>query len=62
MHQKSDQKIYHASLNVDLMKKNVIQINGGITINVYVRVKNIMYMKKIIFGILLHAVAKMENI
>ena len=62
MHQKSYQKIYHASLNVDLMKKNVIQINGGITINVCVRVKNIMYMKKIIFGILLHAVAKMENI
>ena len=43
------------------MKENVIQINGGITINVDVSVKN-MYMKKIIFGILLHLVAKVENI
>ena len=42
--------------------KNVIQINGGITINVDVNVKNAMYLKKIIFGILLHVVAKMENI
>ena len=62
MHQKSYQEIYHASVNVDLMEKNVIQINGVITINVYVRVKDIMHMKKIILGILLHAVAKMENI
>ena len=42
--------------------KNVIQINGGITINVYVNVKNVMYVEKIKFGILLHVVAKMENI
>ena len=41
---------------------NVIQINGGITVNVDVSVKNIMYVKKIIFGILLHVVVKMENI
>ena len=32
------------------MGKNVIQINGGITINVDVSVKNIIYVKKIIFG------------
>ena len=44
------------------MGKNVIQINGGIMINVNVSVKNVMYVKKIIFGILLHAVVKMENI
>ena len=44
------------------MEKNIIQINGGIMINVYVSVKNVMYVKKIIFGILLHVVAKMENI
>ena len=31
------------------MEENVIQINGGIT--VAVRVKNIMYVEKIIFGI-----------
>ena len=28
--------------------KNVIQVNGGITINVYVSVKNVMHVKKII--------------
>ena len=44
------------------MKENVIQINGGITINVDVSVKNIVHVKKYIFGILLHVVAKMENI
>ena len=44
------------------MKENVIQISGGIVINVDVGVKNIIYVKKIISGILLHAVAKMENI
>ena len=43
------------------MKKDVIQINGGITINAYVSV-NFMYVKKIILGILLHAVVKMRNI
>ena len=42
--------------------KNVIQINGGITIAVYVSVKNFSYVKKIMFGILVHVVAKMENI
>ena len=35
-----------------LMEQNVFQINGGITINVDVSVKNIIYVKKIIFGIL----------
>ena len=43
-------------------KKNVIQINGGITINVDVNVTNITYVKNIKLGILLHVVAKMENI
>ena len=42
--------------------KNVIEINGGIMINVNVSVKNVMYVEKIIFGILLHVVVKMENI
>ena len=54
--------IYHANVNVDLIGKNVIQINGGITINVIVSVKNFMYVKKIIFEILLQVVVKMENI
>ena len=44
------------------MEKNVVQINGGITINVDVSVKNVMHVKKIIMGILLHIVVKMENI
>ena len=44
------------------MEQNVSQINGGITINVDVSVKNIMYVKKIMFGNLLHVIVKMENI
>ena len=43
-------------------KKNVIQITGGITISVKVSVENAMYVKRIIFRILLHVVVKMENI
>ena len=44
------------------MEENVIQINGGIMINVDVSVKNVMYVKKIMFGILLHVIVKMKNI
>ena len=44
------------------MEENVIQINGRIMINVDVSVKNITYVKKIMFGILLHVIVKMENI
>ena len=44
------------------MEENVIQINGRITINVDVSVKSVMFVKKIIFEILLHVVVKMENI
>ena len=44
------------------MEGNVIQINGGIIINVDVGVKNVMYVKKIIFGILPQVAVKMENI
>ena len=43
------------------MVENVIQIKSGIMINVDVSAKNI-YVKKTIFEILLHVVAKMENI
>ena len=42
--------------------KNEIQINGGITINVDVSVKNVMYVKKVTFRILLDVVVKMKNI
>ena len=44
------------------MEENVIQINGGITINVDVSVRNAMYAKKIMFEILLHEIVKMGNI
>ena len=44
------------------MEQNVSQVNGGITINVDVSVKNIIYVKMIIFRILLHVIVKTENI
>ena len=37
-------------------------INDGITINVDMSVKHMMCVKKILFGILLNVVVKMENI
>ena len=46
----------------DLMEESVIQINGGRMINVDVSVKNAIYVKKIMFGILLHVVVKMKSI
>ena len=44
------------------MEENVIQINAGVTVNNDASVKKVMYDKKITFGILLHALVKMENI
>ena len=44
------------------MEEYVVEINGVIMINVDVSVKNIIYVKKITFGILLHVVVKLENI
>ena len=44
------------------MEENLIQINGGITINVDVTIKSVMYVKKILLEILLHVIVKMENI
>ena len=54
--------IYHENVNVNLMEENAIQINGGITINFDVNVKTLMYIKKIMFGILVNVFVKMENI
>ena len=62
MNQRHLQSIYHSNVNIDLIEENVIQINGGIMINVYVSVKNIMYVKKIMLGIQLDVNVKMENI
>ena len=44
------------------MEENIIQTNIGIKINIDVNIKNGRYVKKVIFGILLHVVVKMENI
>ena len=44
------------------MEENVIQINDRITIDVSVSVKSVMYVIKIMFGILLHVIVRMENI
>ena len=43
-------------------EKIVIQVNGGIMINVDVSVENVMYVKKILLGTLLHVIVQMENI
>ena len=48
-------------INANLMEENKIQINGGITINVNVSVKNVVYVKNIC-GILLHVVVEIKNI
>ena len=48
------------NVNVNLMKKNVIQIKSGKMINVDVSVKSKIYLKKIIFEILLNVPVKME--
>ena len=37
-------------------------MNGEITINVDVTVKIVMYVKRVIFQIILYALVKMENI
>ena len=61
MNRKLLQCIYHVNVNVNLMEKDVIQINGGIMINVNVTLKNVIYVKKIMFGIPLHIAVKMET-
>ena len=47
---------------MSMMEENVIQTNGGKMMNVYVSVKNIIYVKNIMFGIKLYVIVKMENI
>ena len=62
MDQKQQQNIYHVNLNANLMVGNIIQIRSGTAINADENEKiqkNIMRTKKIIFGILINAVAKM---
>ena len=55
------------NLSVNLMKRNQWcqnqrQINGVMMINVDVSVKNIIYVKKNMFGILVHVFVKMAKI
>ena len=50
------------NVNVNLIEQNVVQINGGITINVDASVKIIIYVKKDMLGILVHVIVNMENI
>ena len=54
--------MYHMNANVNLIEQNVIQINVRMTINANMSVKISVYAKNIMFGILLHAIVKMENI
>ena len=44
------------------MEESVIQISGGIMINLDMSLKNVMYVKKIMFEILLHIIVEKENI
>ena len=50
--------MYHVNVNVHLIEASVILIIMIVNVNV----KNVTYMKKIMFGILLHVIVKMENI
>ena len=52
-------------VNANLAVKNLIQIKSGIEININVDVKiqqNIMYVKKFMFGILVHVLVKLIDI
>ena len=49
------------NINVDLMEEKVTQINDGILINANVNVRNFMHVKKIMLGILLYVIVKIEN-
>ena len=49
------------NVNVNLMEHYLIQINGVITINVYVSEEKHHICEKIMLGILLHVILKMEN-
>ena len=54
--------MYHVNVNANLMEESEIQIKIRIIVNVKASVRNIIYVRKIMFGILLHLVVKMVNI
>ena len=59
MNRKHQQSINHANVEINLMVKNIIQIKSEIIINLDVSLKNMIYVRKIILGILLYVVLKM---
>ena len=50
------------NVNVNLMEKFLTQIKKGIIINVDESAQNIIYVKKIIFGMMLHVVVVVKTI
>ena len=52
----------HISCELKFDRRNVTQVKGKITIKVDMSGKKIMYVKRILFGNFLHAIAKVENI
>ena len=58
MSQKFKKKVYHVNVNVSLMVEVVTQTKSGITRKSNMSAKKIIYMKKTVFRILLHVVAK----
>ena len=62
MNQKFEQKIYHANVNVELMGKKCNSDQWWNNDKCRCECKNVLYLKKLILGILLHVVVKMKNI
>ena len=56
------QKMYRRNVNLSLMIERVIRIKSTTIINANVRAKNIIYVKRNVFGIFLLVVLKLENI
>ena len=44
------------------MEKNAIQIDEGMMVNANANVKQVVYLKKIMCGILIHVIVKIKNI
>ena len=54
--------MYRRNVNLSLMIERVIRIKSTTIINANVRAKNIIYVKRNVFGIFLLVVLKLENI
>ena len=65
MSRKYQQNIYHENINETFTVEDVSRFKSGIKINIGMSAKiqkNITHVKKMIFGIPLHAVVKVLNI